>query len=565
MFGPTPMRNAPGWLINYINFETNYTYDENNNLISINKPDGSVTTNTYDNGQRLVSTVDRDSENNIISGYEYSYDNLDRILQEMNLADNTRICYTYDNLSRVTNRTVYDSLDEILSSEDYEYDDYGNIISANNTAITYDLDGNMLSDGTLSYTYDSQNRLTSAGNVSYLYNAENVRIKKINGNDYIKYTYDTVAELSRLLYSEDQDGNVTKYIYGVGLIGQIVDDEISVYHYDYRGSTVAITDAGGSITDTFEYDTYGKFLSRTGTTDIPFMYNGRYGVITDENGLLYMRARYYNPDLQRFVNADILIGDVTDFATLNRYAYANGNPVSNVDPFGLSAERSKTNYHASPLKEINGLGLKTDGEILFGINATNEDIYALMLISEMTKSDVSNSEIQKFVSNYVYSKNGKTVIVEGKTLDYYTNFEDITESLTKLMIRNEYMYTTYYSGDELKSLADNPLAWVTKLIEFKNNVGNNQIWDLKQKVEWQNSSLYYFDGELVDSDAPGNIMYGYMGKAYGIPDSVLYYAAGAAQIIAGTSTRLWIEIGTGDDPIDYYNIKRGIDYYNKIH
>ena len=119
------------------------------------------------------------------------------------------------------------------------------------------------------------------------------------------------------------------------------------------------------------------------------------------------------------------------------------------------------------------------------------------------------------------------------------------------------MYTTYYSGSELQSLANIPFAWITKLSEFKNNVQNKGIWDLKQKDDWQQSSLYYFDGELVDSDAPGNIMYGYMGKAYGIPDSILYYAAGYAQYKAGTSRQEWFYIGTGDDPIDSLNIEIG--------
>jgi len=61
-------------------------------------------------------------------------------------------------------------------------------------------------------------------------------------------------------------------------------------------------------------------------------------VVTDTNGLIYMRARYYSPELRRFVNADIIPGAISQAVTLNRYAYANGNPVSNVDPFGLSAE-----------------------------------------------------------------------------------------------------------------------------------------------------------------------------------------------------------------------------------
>ena len=49
-----------------------------------------------------------------------------------------------------------------------------------------------------------------------------------------------------------------------------------------------------------------------------------------------MRARYYSPDMRRFVNADIVAGEISNAVTLNRFAYANGNPVSFVDPFGLS-------------------------------------------------------------------------------------------------------------------------------------------------------------------------------------------------------------------------------------
>ena len=66
------------------------------------------------------------------------------------------------------------------------------------------------------------------------------------------------------------------------------------------------------------------------------MYNGRFGVMTDENGLYYMRARYYNPDIKRFINQDILTGSIGESPSLNRYSYVQGNPVSYLDPFGLS-------------------------------------------------------------------------------------------------------------------------------------------------------------------------------------------------------------------------------------
>ena len=105
--------------------------------------------------------------------------------------------------------------------------------------------------------------------------------------------------------------------------------------FDNRGSTIAITDMNGIVTDTFAYDTYGKCISRTGTSTVIFGYNGRDGVITDRNGLIYMRARYYSPEMRRFINADIVAGEIANGITLNRYAYANGNPAMFIDPLGM--------------------------------------------------------------------------------------------------------------------------------------------------------------------------------------------------------------------------------------
>jgi RHS repeat-associated protein len=62
-----------------------------------------------------------------------------------------------------------------------------------------------------------------------------------------------------------------------------------------------------------------------------FLYNGEYGVVTDENNLLHMRARFYNPEIKRFVN-EYPIQD-----GLNWYAYAGGNPMNRLDPSGESA------------------------------------------------------------------------------------------------------------------------------------------------------------------------------------------------------------------------------------
>lgn len=96
-----------------------------------------------------------------------------------------------------------------------------------------------------------------------------------------------------------------------------------------------MTNIDGEIVETFDYGPYGELLSEN-VCGIIFLYGGELGVVTDGNGLYYMRARYYNPDIKRFINQDVVIGSITDSPTLNRYAYVNGNPISLNDPFGLS-------------------------------------------------------------------------------------------------------------------------------------------------------------------------------------------------------------------------------------
>ena len=260
------------------------------------------------------------------------------------------MCYTYDSVGKVLSRTVKNLLDDtVISTETFTYDSAGNITDApdlcfeydtnnrltkfcNNT-VSYDLDGNMLSNGFLYCTYDSANRLVYASGHTYTYNAEDVRIRNLCIEEDTTYTYDTNCALNQLL-CKTTNNITTKYVYGMGLIGEEIGDSFKIYHFDYRGSTIAITDINGNLTDTFAYDTYGELLSRTGTNKVIFGYNGRDGVVTDDNGLIYMRARYYSPEMKRFINADVIHGEITDSTSLNRFAYVNGNPITFIDPNG---------------------------------------------------------------------------------------------------------------------------------------------------------------------------------------------------------------------------------------
>lgn len=96
-------------------------------------------------------------------------------------------------------------------------------------------------------------------------------------------------------------------------------------------------------------------------------------------------------------------------------------------------------------------------------------------------------------------------------------------------------------------------------------VRNGGQYDLKNQPDWQHDEFIY-NGEIVDKDVPGNILYGYLGKAMGFRDDTLYTAAGLAQIRAGTSKPEWQNnIYYGDDPRDHARIMQGIEIYNTSH
>jgi RHS repeat-associated protein len=149
-------------------------------------------------------------------------------------------------------------------------------------------------------------------------------------------TRDIIDPSGKLLIRIKPSGAKTYHIYGLGLLYEIDDAAIpktKTYHFDQVGSTLVRIDDSGKIIGQAEYSAYGLLTWKSGDMATPFLYNGQAGVQTDPNGLLNMRARYYSPYLCRFLNAD-----PSGFSGgSNWFAYADGNPISKSDPFGLDA------------------------------------------------------------------------------------------------------------------------------------------------------------------------------------------------------------------------------------
>jgi len=128
-------------------------------------------------------------------------------------------------------------------------------------------------------------------------------LKAIRDGVETRYIYDANGNL---LAEADANNNITRYyIYGNGLLAMVTSsDQLYVYHFNAVGSTVAITDAGQNIVNKYAYTPFGIIVNQQETINQPFKFVGQHGVMTEPNGLYYMRARYYDPEVGRFISED---------------------------------------------------------------------------------------------------------------------------------------------------------------------------------------------------------------------------------------------------------------------
>jgi RHS repeat-associated protein len=329
-----------------------YAYDNLNHLTNVTDWAGRVTTLAYDLDGHLTRitrpngtfrTISYDAAGQVTNIWEQMANSLPIAWFRLNWTNSGNMAWEFAAPLPHTNTPPTRTM---------TYDADNRLLTFNGSSVVNDLDGNLttgpLTNAVLTnYIYDARNRLSNVGGVTNAYDAVNNRVGQAFGTITTICVVNPNAKLSQVLV-RIKNGVTNYYIYGVNLLYQITEAAAETntltYHYDYRGSTVALSADNGLVTDRIEYSTYGLTTYRAGTNDTPFLFNGRYGVQTDPNGLLYMRARYYNPFICRFINAD-----PSGFAAgLNFYAFCNGNPISNKDPFGLQPSPANLALGFSP-------------------------------------------------------------------------------------------------------------------------------------------------------------------------------------------------------------------------
>ena len=342
-----------------------YTYDNNSNVTSIIYPGNKIVTYTYDALNRITSVKDW---NNAITSYDYRDDGLINYYQYPNAV---RTTFSYDTSGRCTGMATKrnDGNGSTIAQYSFVLDNSGNHISesiaepfdsypyipTDNATYSYDAANRLISAGDLTFNYDNNGNNTSRTGRNYNFD-EKDNLIGVTGDFTASYTYDGLGNRrsatrngvtrkytldllnnNAVLVETDVNGNVIYYyIYGPsGLISRInASNETRYYVYDYRGSTVAMTDANNAanITHKYQYDDFGKLLRSIETDENPFRFVGKYGVMYENDALTFMRARYYDPEIGRFLSEDPVWSTYL-------YSYADNNPITGIDPEGKSTQK----------------------------------------------------------------------------------------------------------------------------------------------------------------------------------------------------------------------------------
>ena len=313
--------NRMASVTDWLNGVTDYSYDAASKLAEVLNPNGTKAVYDYDAAERLVHLVNAKADNNVLSSYNLTLDavgnrsGIDRIEPLAPVFTNKTQALTFDNDNR--------------------------LLTLDASAVTHDPNGNLTAEPGKSFQYDFEDRLVAATGdqtAQFSYDGIGNRLAATRNGQTTRYTLDVSGAFSNVLVERDGTGNpAAYYVHGLGLISRITPSgDARYYHYDTIGSTVALTDAAGTVTDSYAYDPFGQILNGQGTVNNPFRYVGQFGVMQEGDGLQFMRARYYEAGVGRFLNKDPIISDPLSGQNQNRYSYVANEPVASIDPNGLS-------------------------------------------------------------------------------------------------------------------------------------------------------------------------------------------------------------------------------------
>ena len=331
-----------------------YTYQLDGNQTSKTDNAGKVTTYVYDGLGRLTSETEQ-TGSTVTFSLAYTYDaSNNRTSMNQNGAVTA---YVYDKNNRLTSTT--ETVGTTVTKADYTYDKNGNNL-AKMTGVTANDNGQSVI-ATLTetsayvelYEYDLLSRMTYSNaegvESTYKYRPDGLRFSKTSSGEETVHIWDGAN-----IVGDVANGTVSAtYVRGINLIASKSGSTFTYYLYNGHGDVVQLANASGAVTKTYDYDAFGVEKNPVSTNENPFRYCGEY--YDKETMTIYLRARYYNPEIGRFTQQDSwAYMKPNDPLSLNLYTYGHNNPVRFHDPSGNTIEDTCKGIVASISKHLAG-------------------------------------------------------------------------------------------------------------------------------------------------------------------------------------------------------------------
>ncbi len=291
-----------------------YTYDANGNILS----DGTTT---------------------------YAYDSLNQLVWEYNTAAGKAWNYAYDLGGNILSKTEYDYADGQTSNPvtvSYTYGDaaWRDLLTAyNGEAITYDGVGNPTNYRGWGMSWQGGRQLASmqkdGTTLSFSYNDAGLRTEKTVNGSTRRYIWNSSQLMADVGVS---DAFYFHYSSGGELIGytyKTADAETEcILVKNQQGDVERVISADGTILAAYTYDAWGNVLTSEGSLAAanPIRYRGYY--FDTETSLYYLQSRYYDPAVDRFINADNYATTYNTSTGANMFAYCMNSPVKGKDDGG---------------------------------------------------------------------------------------------------------------------------------------------------------------------------------------------------------------------------------------
>jgi len=310
--------------------ETSYEYDDLTGLVVKEiLPNGVSTNYAYDTFPHILEVCHRDPYGTLLIHFSYEYNERGYIAvcREKAPSKIKVTCYSYDALDRLDcveddtgsyEKYTYDEAgNRLLKTTEketihYRYDRKNRLIQAGNTSYEYDIAGNLIKktspDKQVSYSYDPTGKLVAysdgENHVEFRYDGQGKRSAKVVNGSITYFINDPNASISRVLLEKDSKGKVRKkYIYGHSRIIQKGEHRTHYFLYDQPGKSIShLISHDGTEKLSMQYEPFGLPLSQD--LESSYGYNGE--EYDPETGLIFLRNRYYDPEVGRFISPDFV-------------------------------------------------------------------------------------------------------------------------------------------------------------------------------------------------------------------------------------------------------------------